>query len=67
MISCKPIEISKDIYDRATAKGGKYIAREDMSKLFTQAELCGYGIYCPTVYEKDGKYWCSYYMGDSCD
>lgn len=60
------IEITKDIYDRAMANR-RYIAPEDMPKLFTQAQLCGYGIYSEMVYEKDGKYYCSYCMGSTCD
>ena len=66
MVTCKPIEISKDIYDRAI-NNNKYIVREDMGKLFNIAELCGYGIYGARAYEKDGKYWCAYSRGSSCD
>ena len=60
------IEITKDIYDRAMANR-RYIAPEDMPKLFTKAQLCGYGVYSAMAYEKDGKYFCSYCMGSTCD
>ena len=60
------IEITKDIYDRAMANR-RYIAPEDMPKLFTKAQLCGYGVYSAMAYEKDGKYYCSYCMGSTCD
>lgn len=60
------IEITKDIYDRAMANR-RYIVPEDMPKLFTKAQLCGYGVYSEMVYEKDGKYFCSYCMGSTCD
>lgn len=59
-------EITKEIYDRAKEKGG-YIASEDMSKVFSISQLCGYGVYTPKVFEKDGKYYVSFYLGSSCD
>lgn len=59
-------EITKEIYDRAKAKGG-YIASEDMSKVFSRSQLCGYGVYTATVFERDGAYYCSFYLGSSCD
>ena len=60
------IEITKDIYDRAMKNRG-YITSDDKPKLFTEAQLCGYGVYSAMAYEKDGKYFCSYSMGSSCD
>lgn len=59
-------EITKEIYDRAKEKGG-YIASEDMSKVFSIDQLCGYGVYSAMVFERDGKYYVSYYLGSSCD
>ena len=59
-------EISKEIYDRAKANRN-YIVSEDMNKVFSISQLCGYGVYSPLVYEKDGKYYVSYCMGSSCD
>ena len=65
MYSCNR-EINKDIYERALTNR-KYIIGEDMPKVFKEAELCGYGIYGTQVFEKDGKYYVSYYMGSTCD
>ena len=59
-------EINKDIYDRAKANGD-YIKSEDMDKVFSISQLCGYGVYTPKVFEKDGKYYVSFYLGSSCD
>lgn len=59
-------EIPKEIYDRAKANRD-YITEEDKSKVFSISQLCGYGVYSPTVFEKDGKYYCNYYLGSSCD
>jgi hypothetical protein len=56
--------ISKEIYDNA--KNGM-VNREDRSKIFTEAELCGYGVYLPRVFERNGEYFCSYEIGESCD
>ena len=60
------IEITKDIYDRAMKNRG-YITSDNEPKLFTEAQLCGYGVYSAMAYEEDGKYFCSYSMGSSCD
>ena len=59
-------EISKEVYDRAKANRN-YIVSEDKKDLFDISILCGYGLYNAKVYEKDGKYYCSYETGDSCD
>ena len=59
-------EISKVIYDHAMENRG-YVTSEDKGKIFTESQLCGYGIYSCTVYEMDGKYMCRYYAGSSCD
>lgn len=59
-------KITKDIYDRAV-QNRTYIANEDMDKIFSICELCGYGIYGARAYEKDGEYFCSYSRGSSCD
>lgn len=66
MIRCEPFEISKEVYDRAQ-KNRSYIASEDMGKLFTVSQLCGYGVYGARAFEKDGKYLCAYNIGSSCD
>lgn len=59
-------KISKEIYDRAVANRG-YIVSEDMNKVFDICQLCGYGVYLPLVFERDGEYFVSYEMGSSCD
>lgn len=59
-------EISKDIYDRAIANGGS-IAEEDIGKVWTPADLYGYGVYGAGVVEKDGKYYVRYTTSTSCD
>ena len=66
MTRCEPFEISKDVYDRAMRNRG-YITETDKSNLFDTWQLCGYGVYSAMAYEKDKKYWCSYYMGSTCD
>ena len=65
-MSSGKVEITKDIYDRAM-QHGKYIVNEDMDKIFSISQLCGYGIYGAIAVEKDGKYYCLYDMGSSCD
>ena len=59
-------EISKEVYDRAKANRD-YITKEDQKELFDISILCGYGLYDARAYEKDGKYYCSWYCGSSCD
>ena len=59
-------EISKEIYDRAMENRG-YITSGDMDTVFSEAELCGYGIYGAKAAEEDGKYYCHFSMGSSCD
>lgn len=58
-------EITKEIYDNRTPSGS--INREDRTKVFTLGELCAYEIFDTFCYEKDGKYYVSYELGDSCD
>ena len=59
-------EVSKEIYDNAQKHNG-YMTKEDEKKVFDVCELCGYGIYGARVYARDGKYYCTYYRGNSCD
>lgn len=56
--------ITKKIYDNA--KNG-YVASQDMDKVFSISQLCGYGVYLPRVHEKNGEYYCTYQLGNSCD
>ena len=58
-------EIAKEIFDNATQY--RRIAEEDMEKVFTQAQLYGYGIYSTFVFEKDRKYFVRYEIGSTCD
>lgn len=65
MKSCER-EIPKDIYDRAMENHG-YLTDEDMDKVFTTAELCGYGVYGAVVSHYADRYVVRFEMGDSCD
>ena len=60
------IEISKEVYDRAVANNGK-ITREDEKEIFDISILCGYGLYGTSVMEENGKYYCRYWRGSTCD
>jgi len=60
-------EITREQYERAVADHNGYLADEDLPDVFTESELCGYGIYSPHVAERNGKYVVLYYMGKSCD
>ena len=59
-------EITKEIYDRAMEHKG-YITHEDRKVVFDDSELYGYGVYGATAYEENGKYYCNFSLGDSCD
>lgn len=65
MINCTR-EISKEIFDKAKTYGNS-ICREDRAKVFSKAELYGYGVYGTSVYEKEGKYYVRFERGCSCD
>lgn len=58
--------ISKEVYDRAMANNG-YITGSDERKIFSDAELWGYGVYRPKAMEKEGQYYCTYSLGSNCD
>lgn len=60
-------EISKEIYDRAVLTNHGIIPESDMTEIFPQSELSGYGVYFPRAFERDGKYFVGYKLGDSCD
>ena len=59
-------EISKEIYDRSQQHNG-FIAAEDQDKVWSVSEQLGYGVYGGQTFEKDGKYYVGYEIGDSCD
>ena len=66
-------EVSKEVYERAKAnspdKNGSsfYMTQADKEELFSESIRFGYGLYNCQVREANGKYICSYMMGDSCD
>ncbi len=61
-------EISKEIYESAMKHNSEgYLSREDERKIFSVSELDGYGVYGAYAKEKDGKYYCFYYRGETCD
>lgn len=45
----------------------KVIYENDWSNIFSQSEVCGYGVYGERVREEDGKYFVEFYRGESCD
>ena len=73
----KPFEVPKEVFDRAKANyrhqegyaepDSYYMTNEDKKKYFSEAILCGYGLYSCKIHEEDGKYICTYSTGDSCD
>ena len=68
-----PFEVSKEVYERARAnsvnKDAKsfYMVKEDTEKLFSDSIRLGYGLYNCKVHEENGKYICTWEMGDTCD
>ena len=66
MIYDLEIEVTKDVYDRAQKHGG-YMDESDRVKCFSEADLCGYGIYSPIVHRRGDKYICRYSRGSTCD
>ena len=59
-------KITKEQFDRAQQNRG-YIANVDRPDIFNVSELCGYGVYSPLAFERDGEYYVSYLLGESCD
>ena len=45
----------------------KVIHENDWSNIFSQSEVCGYGVYGERVRKEDGKYFVEFYRGESCD
>lgn len=58
-------EISKEIFDRGVENGT--ITGDDFKKVFRPQEYQGYGIYSQHLFEKDGKYFVKFELGDTCD
>lgn len=53
-------EISKEKYIQVTE-------HRDASGVFTPQEVMGYGVYNEKYYERDGKYYVDFRLGDCCD
>ena len=53
-------EITKEQYINATMNN-------DANGIFTDQEVCGYGVYGERYFEQDGKCFVSFCLGDSCD
>lgn len=65
-------EVDKGVFERAKARSGVtkpsyYVTDEDMKKLFSEAELIGYGVYGCVVRKEGDKYMVHYSLGSSCD
>lgn len=58
--------ITFEQYNRAKENGG-YIADKDMSRVFTLAELCGYGVYSAMAYKDENGYFVKAWIGSTCD
>lgn len=58
-------EIPKEIYERGVENGT--ITGDDFTKVFRASEYMGYGVYSQHLFEKDGKYFVRFKLGDSCD
>lgn len=59
--------ITKEMYERNKDRGVLY-HEEDIDKVFTQAEVWGYGVYSTQVVAgTDGNYYVRYEMGETCD
>lgn len=59
-------KITKQQYVRALANNG-YLLKEDNSAVLSDSERLGYGATTGRVFEKDGEYYVSCHMFDSCD
>ena len=66
MLIHKERKITKEQYDRARKSSG-YLAESDKEQVFSAAELYGYGVYSPIVFEHGGEYFVSYSIGECCD
>lgn len=60
-------EITKQQYENAVRKNHGYLLPEDVDKVFTDAERWGYGVYDSRVFEEDGKFYVSFWLGSTCD
>lgn len=53
-------KITEEQYNRA-------VNEHDVEGIFTQQEVCGYGVYNERFYQADGEYFVTFQMGSSCD
>lgn len=60
--------ITKEQYDLAIDEYNGYLAPCDMGSIFSQDEICGYGVYGTTVHkDNDDGYYVSFWLGNTCD
>ena len=65
--------ITKEQYERAINERNGYLTEEDESIVFSQSEICGYGVYGDTAHkrinEETGEvdYYVRYWLGSTCD
>ena len=59
-------KIMKDVYENALANNG-LITEADEEKVFSKAELFGYGVYLPRVFKENGEYFVRFMRGSTCD
>ena len=53
-------EITEEQFNKATKE-------HDVTDIFTEQEVCGYGVYNEYFYKRDNAYYVSYQLGSSCD
>ena len=65
------MEVSKQFYEKCQNEtGGRgFVPSKFYSEIFTEAQMCGYGIYGTVLWRdgKEDKYYVNYDMGSSCD
>ena len=72
MLIMKDKPITKEQYERAQLNSG-YIDKADVNEIFSQAELCGYGVYgavaCKRIDNNTGEesYIVDYTTSSTCD
>lgn len=63
----REMEIPKEVYDRAQAHNGLLANEDKTTDLFSIYELYGCGVYYSHCFERDGKYYCRYNIGENAD
>ena len=59
-------KITKEQYERAMLNKG-LLTEDDENDVFSISEICGYGVYMPTVIQNNGEYYVTFTLGSSCD